>query len=79
MSDQPTQPPTPHEDLSPEGRVRSRYEHTCGQTIWVIKLPHGPLYFAELLPTLPPPITHCPRCGELVMPETLSQRHGRLS
>ncbi len=79
MSDQPTHPPTADDDLSPEGRVRSRYEHTCGQIIWVITLPSGPLYFAELLPTLPPPITHCPRCGELVMPEALSQRRGRLS
>ena len=78
-NDTPPPPSEAGEDLSPEGRVRSRYEHTCGQIIWVIKLPHGPLYFAELLPTLPPPITHCPRCGELVMPETLSQRRGRPS
>ena len=52
MSDTPDTTP---DDLSPEGQVRSRYEHTCGQSIWVVKLPHGPLYFAELLPTLPPP------------------------
>ncbi len=55
--------------------MRTRYEHSCGQTIWVVELPDGPLYYAELLPTLPPPITQCPRCSQLVTRETLSQRH----
>jgi hypothetical protein len=54
-------------------RVRSRHYHRCGLMIWVIKMPEGPLYYAELLPTLPPPLTHCPRCGEVLVPEALTQ------
>jgi len=77
MSDTPTPPATAHDDPSPDHRLRTRYEHSCGQTIWVVELPGGPLYFAELLPTLPPPITHCPRCSEPVTRETLSQRERR--
>ena len=66
-----------HVDRSLEHRVRRRYEHGCGQLIWVIEAPQGPLYFSELLPTLPPPITDCPRCGAPVTRENLirPQRH----
>ena len=77
MNDQPTSPSTPPDDRALDQRVRTRYEHTCGQLIWVVELPQGPLYFAELLPTLPPPLTHCPRCGAPVTRESLSQRHRR--
>ncbi len=54
--------------------IRSRYHHTCGQIIWVVELPHGFACFAELRPVLPMPITTCPRCGELLRRETLTQR-----
>ena len=75
MNDIPTDSSAVHKDRSLERRVRTRYEHACGQIIWVIELPQGPLYFAELLPTLPPPISDCPRCGTHVTRESLSQRH----
>jgi hypothetical protein len=68
--------PRPTDDLSPERRVRIRHEHTCGQMIWVVAMPDGPLYYAELLPIMPPPITQCPRCGEPLTPETLSRYRG---
>ena len=74
MNTNPTNSSAAHEDRSLEQRVRTRYEHGCGQIIWVIETPQGPLYFAELLPTLPPPITACPRCGAPVTRESLSQR-----
>lgn len=67
-----------HEDPSLERRVRTRYAHTCGQIIWVVELPSGPLFFAELLPTLPPPITHCPNCSALLTRESLTQRRRHL-
>ena len=77
MNDTPTPPSTPEDDHSPDHRLRTRYEHPCGQIIWVVELPNGPLFFAELRPTLPPPITHGPRCGAPVTRETLSQRQRR--
>ncbi len=73
MNDTPTDSSAANEDRSLEQRVRTRYEHACGQIIWVIEAPQGPRYFAELLPTLPPPITDCPRCGAPVTRESLSQ------
>ncbi len=76
MNDTPPPPSTAHDDLSPERRVRTRYTHSCGRMIWVVELPNGPLYYAELLPTLPPPITHCPSCGALLTRESLIQRRG---
>lgn len=78
MNDTPTDS-SAHDDSLLERRVRTRYEHACGQIIWVIAVPQGPLYFAELRPTLPPPITVCPRCGGPVTPESLSQRSRRPS
>ena len=77
MNDIPTDSSAAHDDRSLERRVRTRYEHACGQIIWVIEAPQGPLYFAELLPTLPPPITDCPCCGAPVTRESLirPQRH----
>ena len=68
--------PDKQADAATGQRVRSRYYHTCGQMIWVIKMPQGPLYYAELLPTLPPLITHCPGCGETLAREALTQRRG---
>ena len=57
--------------------IRSRYDHPCGQIIWVVELPHGFACFAELRPVLPPPITRCPQCGAPLSRETLAQRkHG---
>ncbi len=53
MNDTPTDSSAAHQDRSLEHRVRTRYEHACGQLIWVIEAPQGSLYFAELLPTLP--------------------------
>ena len=74
MNDMPTNSSAAHEDNALERRLRTRYAHGCGQIIWVIETPQGPLYFAELLPALPPPITDCPRCGAQVTRESLSQR-----
>ena len=65
--------PSP-ENTSPDYRVRTRYEHTCGQIIWVVELPHGFACFAELRPVLPPPITTCPHCGAELTRATLTQR-----
>jgi hypothetical protein len=66
--------PDQHADPAPGQGVRSRYHHTCGQMIWVVTMPQGPLYYAKLLPTLPPPITHCPGCGQALEPEALTRR-----
>ncbi len=72
MNDRPTHSSATHEDNALERQVRTRYAHACGQIIWVVEAPQGPLYFAELLPTLPP-ITACPRCDAPVTRECLSQ------
>ena len=59
---------------SQEGLVRRRYYHACGQMIWVVETPDGFVCYTELLPNMPPPITRCPRCGELLTRDTLKQR-----
>ncbi len=57
-----------------ERLVRRRYYHTCGQMIWIVDMPAGFVGYEELRPIMPAPITVCPRCGELLMRDTLAQR-----
>ena len=57
-----------------ERLVRRRYYHTCGQMIWLVDTPEGFVCYEELRPIMPVPITVCPRCGEILMRETLIQR-----
>jgi len=57
-----------------ERLVRRRYYHTCGQMGWIIETPEGFVCYEELRPIMPAPITICPRCGLLLMRDTLIQR-----
>ena len=57
-----------------ERLVRRRYYHPCGQMIWIVDTPEGFLCYQELRPVMPAPITVCPRCGELLTRDTLTQR-----
>ncbi len=61
-------------DPALENRMRSRYYHTCGQMIWVVAMPDRFVYYAELRPQMPAPLSLCPRCGELLTRDTLAQR-----
>jgi hypothetical protein len=54
--------------------VRRRHFHTCGQMIWIVDTPAGFLCYAELRPIMPAPITGCPRCGEALTRDALTQR-----
>ncbi len=57
-----------------ERLVRRRYYHTCGQMIWIVDTPEGFVCYEELRPIMPAPITVCPRCGEILTRDTLTQR-----
>ena len=57
-----------------ERLVRHRYYHTCGQMVWIVEMPEGFVCYEELRPIMPAPITLCPRCGELLTRDTLTQR-----
>jgi hypothetical protein len=54
--------------------VRRRHYHTCGQMIWIVDTPEGFVCYDELRPTMPAPITVCPRCGEGLRRDALTQR-----
>ena len=54
--------------------VRRRHYHTCGQMIWIVDTPEGFVCYAELRPIMPAPITVCPRCGEGLTRDALTQR-----
>ena len=57
-----------------ERLVRRRYYHTCGQMIWIVETPEGFVCYEELRPIMPAPITVCPRCGEVLTRDMLTQR-----
>jgi predicted RNA-binding Zn-ribbon protein involved in translation (DUF1610 family) len=54
--------------------VRTRHFHSCGQMIWIVDLPDGFVCYDELRPIMPMPITVCPRCGEDLTRDALTQR-----
>ncbi len=54
--------------------VRRRHYHPCGQMIWLVDTPEGFLCYAELRPIMLAPIIVCPRCGELLTRDALTQR-----
>ena len=57
-----------------ERLVRRRYYHACGQMVWIVETPEGFVCYEELRPVMPAPITVCPRCGEVLTRDTLTQR-----
>ena len=57
-----------------ERLVRRRYYHPCGQMVWIVETPAGFVCYEELRPIMPAPITVCPRCGDLLTRDTLTQR-----
>ncbi len=74
MNNSTTPLPTIQNHALVDQLVRRRHFHTCGAMIWIVDTPEGFVCYAELRPIMPAPITVCPRCGEVLTRDALTQR-----